>query len=130
MDYHGGFLRKPTGVYYVVDGDIQHMLTFMRDLHRYTARKLGDERILAIKYALLYLRKGRDMKLAQYGIKNTGALRRSIAKGLKNRYGALMQTISGVHYNFSLPMAVLARRNARRYGRRSGKRKISAGCFV
>ena len=25
-------------------------------------------------------------------------------EGLKNRYGALMQTISGVHYNFSLPL--------------------------
>lgn len=28
-----------------VDGDIQHMLTFMRDVHRYTARQLGDERM-------------------------------------------------------------------------------------
>ena len=24
-----------------VDGDIEHMLTFMRDVHRYTARQLG-----------------------------------------------------------------------------------------
>ncbi len=37
-----------------------------------------------------------------------------------------MQTISGVHYNFSLPCGVLAG-EMRRYGRRSGKRKISAG---
>ena len=28
-----------------VDGDIQHMLTFMRDVHRYTARHIGDERM-------------------------------------------------------------------------------------
>lgn len=28
-----------------VDGDIEHMLTFMRDVHRYTARQLGDERM-------------------------------------------------------------------------------------
>ncbi|MGU0044433.1 hypothetical protein ACVXHA_27885 [Escherichia coli] len=26
------------GIHYTVDGDIEHMLTFMRDLHRYTAR--------------------------------------------------------------------------------------------
>lgn len=28
-----------------VDGDIDHLLTFLRDIHRYTARKLGDERM-------------------------------------------------------------------------------------
>lgn len=28
-----------------VDGDIDHMLTIMRDVHRFTARNLGDERM-------------------------------------------------------------------------------------
>ncbi|MBW9486237.1 glutamate--cysteine ligase, partial [Escherichia coli] len=41
----------------------------------------------------------------QYGTSNIGRLKTLYREGLKNRYGALMQTISGVHYNFSLPMA-------------------------
>ena len=28
-----------------VDGDVDHMLTFLRDVHRFTARQLGDERM-------------------------------------------------------------------------------------
>ncbi|XPE53942.1 hypothetical protein ACNKHW_16895 [Shigella flexneri] len=37
-----------------------------------------------------------------YGTSNTGRFFKTLYReGLKNRYGALMQTISGVHYNFS-----------------------------
>ena len=36
-----------------VEGDIDHMLTIMRDIHRYTARNLGDERV-ATQHAVLY----------------------------------------------------------------------------
>jgi hypothetical protein len=35
MDYNR-LCRSAAGVYYAVD-DIEHMLTFMRDMHRYTA---------------------------------------------------------------------------------------------
>lgn len=82
-----------------VDGDIQHMLTFMRDLHRYTARKLGDERMWPLSMPC-YIAEGQDIELAQYGTSNTGRFKTLYREGLKNRYGALMQTISGVHYNF------------------------------
>jgi glutamate--cysteine ligase len=59
---------------------------------------------VAAEYAVLY-RPGQDIELAQYGTSNIGRLKTLYREGLKNRYGALMQTISGVHYNFSLPMA-------------------------
>ncbi|VDZ98428.1 gamma-glutamylcysteine synthetase [Salmonella enterica subsp. enterica] len=104
-----------------VDGDIQHMLTFMRDLHRYTARKLGDERMWPLSMPC-YIAEGQDIELAQYGTSNTGRFKTLYREGLKNRYGALMQTISGVHYNFFITDGVLAG-EMRRYGRRSGKRK-------
>ncbi len=35
MDYYR-FCGSIAGIHYPVDGDIEHMLTFMRDLHRYT----------------------------------------------------------------------------------------------
>jgi len=87
-----------------VDGDIDHMLTVMRDIHRYTARQLGDERLWPLSMPC-YIENGQDIELAQYGTSNIGRLKTLYREGLKNRYGALMQTISGVHYNFSLPMA-------------------------
>ena len=87
-----------------VDGDIDHMLTLLRDVHRYTARQLGDERMWPLSMPC-YIAPGQDIELAQYGTSNIGRLKTLYREGLKNRYGALMQTISGVHYNFSLPMA-------------------------
>jgi len=87
-----------------VDGDIDHMLTVLRDVHRYTVRNLGDERLWPLSMPC-YIENGQDIELAQYGTSNIGRLKTLYREGLKNRYGALMQTISGVHYNFSLPMA-------------------------
>ena len=91
-----------------VDGDIEHMLTFMRDLHRYTARNMGDERMWPLSMPC-YIAEGQDIELAQYGTSNTGRFKTLYREGLKNRYGALMQTISGVHYNFSLPTNCMRR---------------------
>ena len=110
-----------------VDGDIEHMLTFMRDLHRYTARNMGDERMWPLSMPC-YIAEGQDIELAQYGTSNTGRFKTLYREGLKNRYGALMQTISGVHYNFSLPMAFWQAKCGDISGA-DAKEKISAGYF-
>ncbi|MGU0016025.1 hypothetical protein ACVXG9_11330 [Escherichia coli] len=86
-----------------VDGDLEHMLTFMCDLHGSTARNMvmsgcGRLRCHADIEKVLGTSKGSTALLTPDAL----TLYR---EGLKNRYGALMQTISGVHYNFSLPMA-------------------------
>lgn len=106
-----------------VDGDIDHMLTFMRDVHRYTARNIGDERMWPLSMPC-YIENGQDIELAQYGSSNIGRLKTLYRAGLKNRYGALMQTISGVHYNFSLPMAFWDAKCGE-----TSKESISAGYF-
>lgn len=110
-----------------MDGDIEHMLTFMRDLHRYTARNMGDERMWPLSMPC-YIAEGQDIELAQYGTSNTGRFKTLYREGLKNRYGALMQTISGVHYNFSLPMAFWQAKCGDISGA-DAKEKISAGYF-
>ncbi|WP_171997957.1 glutamate--cysteine ligase [Cronobacter sp. JZ38] len=110
-----------------VDGDIDHMLTVMRDIHRHTARMLGDERMWPLSMPC-YIKEGQDIELAQYGTSNIGRFKTLYRSGLKNRYGALMQTISGVHYNFSLPLAFWqAKCQVEDAG--SGKEAISAGYF-
>lgn len=110
-----------------VDGDIDHMLTFMRDIHRHVARELGEERMWPLSMPC-YIDDGQNIELAQYGSSNTGRLKTLYREGLKNRYGALMQTISGVHYNFSLPLEFWQARLGVKDAE-SGKEEISAGYF-
>ena len=86
-----------------MDGDIDHMLTILRDIHRYTARNMGDERMWPLSMPC-YIEQGQEIELAQYGVEYRST-ENAVSRGSENRYGALMQTISGVHYNFSLPMA-------------------------
>ncbi|NUU67098.1 glutamate--cysteine ligase [Enterobacteriaceae bacterium BIT-l23] len=110
-----------------VDGDIDHMLTFMRDIHRYVARNIGDERMWPFSMPC-FIDNGLDIELAQFGSSNIGRMKTLYREGLKNRYGALMQTISGVHYNFSLPLAFWQARDGVEDAQ-SGKAAISAGYF-
>lgn len=39
--------------------------------------------------------------IAQYGSSNIGKMKTVYRQGLKNRYGSMMQVISGIHFNFS-----------------------------
>ncbi len=85
-----------------VDDNIDHLLTFLRDIHRYVARNIGDERMWPLSMPC-FIEAEQDIELAQFGSSNIGRMKTLYREGLKNRYGALMQTISGVHY-FSLPL--------------------------
>ena len=46
-----------------------------------------------------------QIPIGQYGSANIGRLKSVYRQGLAHRYGRRMQTISGIHYNFSLPEA-------------------------
>lgn len=87
-----------------VNTNIEYMLTFLRDLHRYANVNIHDELMWPLSMPC-FVAKEDDIILAQYGSSNEGLLKTLYRQGLKNRYGAMMQTISGVHYNFSLPLA-------------------------
>ena len=49
------------------------------------------------------LPKETEIPIAEYGSSHLGRLKHIYRSGLALRYGRIMQTISGVHYNFSLP---------------------------
>lgn len=87
-----------------VNTDIAYVLAFLRDLHRYASVQIGNELMwpLSIPH---FITNEDEIALAQYGTSNEGKLKTVYRQGLKNRYGAMMQSISGVHYNFSLPLA-------------------------
>ncbi|WP_130831277.1 glutamate--cysteine ligase [[Erwinia] mediterraneensis] len=108
-----------------VDQDIDHLLLFLRDIHRHVARELGEERMWPFSMPCI-IDDADEIQLAQYGSSNIGRMKTLYRQGLKNRYGALMQTISGVHYNFSLPLSFW-QEWADVKDKESGKETISAG---
>lgn len=85
------------------DTSISYVLDFLRDTHRYVARNLNKEHLWPMSMPC-FIDKSEEIQVAQYGASNVGLMKMIYREGLKNRYGASMQMISGVHYNFSLPL--------------------------
>ncbi|AFP84467.1 glutamate--cysteine ligase [secondary endosymbiont of Ctenarytaina eucalypti] len=108
-----------------VDDDILHMLIVLRDIHRHVILHLGEERLWPMSMPC-FIDSAQPIELAQYGSSNIGRMKTLYREGLKNRYSALMQMISGVHYNFSLPM-VFWQAYANISNEANGKEVISAG---
>ena len=77
-------------------------LAFLRDIHRYTVPKLGAETMWAGSMPCL-LGDDSNIPLADYGSSNKAKFKYVYREGLSLRYGRQMQTIAGVHYNWSLP---------------------------
>ena len=72
------------------------------DIHQFTYASLGDEMLWP---ASMPCRIPEDDKipLARYGSSNVGQMKTIYRRGLGYRYGRQMQTIAGVHFNYSLP---------------------------
>ena len=98
-DYSESLLEFITPVH----DDIEEMLDFLTDLHVFTYGNIGDE-LLWTNSMPCILHGDSSIPIADYGSSNIGYLMKHIyRRGLGNRYGRLMQTIAGIHYNFSLP---------------------------
>ncbi len=83
--------------------DIDKCLKTMEDIHRFTLQNLENEEMLWVSSMPCPLGSSDDIPIAQYGSSNVGKLKTLYRHGLSNRYGRLMQIISGIHYNFSMP---------------------------
>lgn len=93
---------------------VRETLTQLRDLHRFTYRNIGDELLWPMSMPC-YVNEPQDIRIADYGKSHVGQMKTTYRQGLTHRYGAVMQTIAGVHYNFSVPDALweeLARQDA------------------
>jgi len=84
--------------------DIDTTIKQLTDIHRFTLRQLGAERIWPASMPC-YIADQHQIPLAFYGNSNIGRMKTLYRQGLKNRYGSMMQAISGVHFNFSLPQS-------------------------
>ncbi|MDX1536662.1 glutamate--cysteine ligase [Arsukibacterium sp.] len=83
---------------------IDTTLAQLADIHRYTVKQLGEEGLWPASMPC-FIDESTTIPLAQYGSSNVGRMKTLYRKGLHNRYGSMMQAISGVHYNFSLPQS-------------------------
>ncbi len=85
-----------------VDTSIEGCLETLADVHSFTYRKIGDELLWATSMPCIV--NGDDsIPVAEYGSANVARMKKVYRYGLGHRYGRLMQTIAGIHYNFSLP---------------------------
>jgi glutamate--cysteine ligase len=82
--------------------DNDSLLQYLLDLHQFVYRHLGDELLWATSMPC-ELRNDDEVPIARYGSSHQGRLKYIYRHGLKIRYGGMMQAISGVHFNYSLP---------------------------
>ena len=104
-DFSESQLELITGVH----GSVQACLDELTQVHQFVVHSLaetghgaGDERMWASSMPC-GLPTDETIPLGRYGSSNIGRLKSVYRMGLANRYGRRMQTISGIHYNWSLP---------------------------
>ena len=77
----------------------------LTEIHQFSYRalqELGDE-MLWVSSMPCGLPTDETIPLGRYGSSNVGRAKSVYRMGLGHRYGRRMQTISGIHYNWSLP---------------------------
>jgi len=77
-------------------------LRVLCEIHQFTYDRLDDELLWVTSMPCL-MADDDDIPLAQYGSSNVGRMKTVYRNGLGYRYGRRMQTIAGVHFNYSLP---------------------------
>lgn len=76
-------------------------------IHTFAASQLQEEYLWPTSMPCA-LGSDADIPVARYGSSNNGLMKTVYRIGLGHRYGRSMQTVAGVHYNFSLPDAFWA----------------------
>ena len=85
-----------------VHTDTESCLQQLEDVHRYVYHNLDDELLWTSSMPCM-MGADSDIPVGRYGSANIAKAKTVYRLGLGNRYGRLMQTISGIHYNFSVP---------------------------
>jgi glutamate--cysteine ligase len=100
-DFSESQLEFVTGVH----NSARACLDELAQIHQFTYRalaELGDE-MLWVSSMPCGLPTDETIPLGRYGASNVGRAKSVYRMGLGHRYGRRMQTISGIHYNWSMP---------------------------
>lgn len=115
-DFSESQLELITGTHATVEGCLDELTR----IHQFVCRAIGEELLWAGSMPC-GLPAESDIPIGRYGSSNIGRAKTVYRNGLSWRYGRRMQTISGIHYNWSMPGLGNAEyfaliRNFRRHG--------------
>jgi glutamate--cysteine ligase len=102
-DFSEAQLELITGAHETINACLEELT----EIHQFVYRNIGDELVWCASMPCR-LPGDDDIPLARYGTSNVAQAKTIYRRGLSYRYGRRMQTISGLHYNFSLPDAAWA----------------------
>jgi glutamate--cysteine ligase len=97
-DFSESQLELITGVHPDADACLQELT----EIHQVVIRAIGEELLWASSMPC-NLPADEAIPIGRYGTSNVGRAKSVYRMGLSYRYGRRMQTISGIHYNFSVP---------------------------
>ena len=97
-DFSESQLELITGVHAGVEACLEELT----QIHQVVFRNIGDEMLWCASMPC-GLPDDNAIPLGRFGTSNLGRAKTVYRMGLSHRYGRRMQTISGIHYNFSLP---------------------------
>ncbi|RZI83408.1 MAG: glutamate--cysteine ligase [Rubrivivax sp.] len=100
-DFSESQIELVTGAHASVQDCIGELTQIHQFVYQTLARQ-GDERLWVGSMPSL-LPPDDAIPIGQYGSSNVGQAKTVYRRGLTHRYGPRMQTISGIHYNWSLP---------------------------
>lgn len=85
-----------------VSTGITDSLRVLEDIHSFVYRELNEELLWAASMPCIVAGDA-GIPVARYGSANVARMKTVYRYGLGHRYGRLMQTIAGIHYNWSMP---------------------------
>ncbi len=97
-DFSEAQIELVTGAHLQVEQAVEELT----QLHQFVYRAIGDE-MLWVASMPCGLPPDETIPIGRYGSSNVGRAKSVYRMGLGHRYGRRMQTISGIHYNWSMP---------------------------
>ncbi len=85
--------------------DIKDSLEYLRNIHQFVYEHLDNEILLGASMPCGIFG-DLSIPIAKYGLSNIGRMKHVYRHGLWHRYGRTMQSIAGIHFNYSVPEAL------------------------
>lgn len=100
-DFSESQIELVTGAHALIEGCVDELTHIHQAVYR-AMHALGDE-MLWTSSMPCELPADETIPIGRYGTSNVGRAKSVYRMGLSHRYGRRMQTISGIHYNWSMP---------------------------
>ncbi len=87
---------------------VEDLFAHLEAVQKFAVSQLNNEMLWATSMPCILGDNDEHIPVAEYGSSNNGKMKKVYRLGLGHRYGRSMQTVAGIHYNFSLPNAFWA----------------------